>query len=380
MESRAIGDRCGDSYIGTSFGTSSWEPSPQNYGSNESSFCPASMPPYTSREEVDMQNHSALELWHEHLVLSDRASSSAPMPTRWADECGAWDSNMPYATEDSHRCARPKARPKVAAARSHRPAPTPAPPSGASEPPQPPALLWWSQNGFGEEVLKQPKVPAARSRRPAPPSGVSGSPQPPALLWCSQNLYGEEEMKQFAPYFRHQRYFYFQNSVKFTRWFCQQHRGSIRPWSVLVTGWREAKPCLAACEAAYTGDEGKLRPDGRRSRLKDPALSRPCSPVEIAVSDVFIQSGMVPAPQQAKICAWVESIRSSFPSLEIHVVFGASQLREALTTVCGGAPDRGASPGVGEGESWTEGESHFCSDLGDSGVNGAFPSVIRLSF
>ena len=59
----------------------------------------------------------------------------------------------------------------------------------------------------------------------------------------------------------------FGNPQDFTRWLVAQPRGDVSPWGVLVTHWRDAKPCAMAIQAARTGDVSNLRLDAGRSRL-----------------------------------------------------------------------------------------------------------------
>merc|ERR1719158_122167 len=100
-------------------------------------------------------------------------------------------------------------------------------------------------------------------------SRVSSSPcrasrKPLMLLWCRTTTADTHEGlgSVLEQNFRHKRMLHFVTPVKFTRWLFEQPRGRVHPWSVLVAGWREAKPCMNAIYAARTGDTSQLRPDG----------------------------------------------------------------------------------------------------------------------
>ncbi|CAE8692575.1 unnamed protein product, partial [Polarella glacialis] len=72
----------------------------------------------------------------------------------------------------------------------------------------------------------------------------------PVLLWCEVNPTSHSGcIDAVARNFSEQQFMYFQTPVKFTRWLFQQQRGTMKPWAVLVVGWREAKPCAHAIAA-----------------------------------------------------------------------------------------------------------------------------------
>lgn len=66
-----------------------------------------------------------------------------------------------------------------------------------------------------------------------------------------------------------QKCLHFQSHVHFARWLFKQRRGAVTPWAILITSWREAKPCAIAIAAARTGCCNGLRLDDRRPPLRN---------------------------------------------------------------------------------------------------------------
>lgn len=209
------------------------------------------------------------------------------------------------------------------------------------------------------------------------------------LLWCSPTSQGVEQRRLVAPHFRHQKCLHFPTSVKFTRWLFEQHRGDINPWAVLVAGWREAKPCLAALSSAFTGLAEELRPDGRRPALRAPTVGRrPAKQgglVRIAVSTLLItveSSYAHQAQARARAASWVASVQNSIPGMRIILVLGPDELEDAVhmmrsNTVghgglLGSPVAYGASPGLGAG--------HFDLGAGDEGEDEGQESLLEYGF
>lgn len=154
----------------------------------------------------------------------------------------------------------------------------------------------------------------------------------PMLLWCTANTQDQAIMQTLGRDFRHQRYLHFQTSVKFTRWLFEQQRGRLQPWSVLVVGWREAKPSMSALLAARSGDTSLLRPDDRRPPLRSPTGGQ-CvvKPARIAVSHMVVT--LESPSQQARALAWVKSTQTFMPELNMSVVCGNTDLKKVLTAI-----------------------------------------------
>jgi len=163
-------------------------------------------------------------------------------------------------------------------------------------------------------------------------SGSRGDQGKQVLLVCMDAVSNLDRMQELSQDYRHKKYFHFQNAVKFTRWLFEQHRGTLRPWSILVAGWREAKPCMVALEAAFHGDISKVRPDARRAALRKPTGGKSADrkPVKIAVAAMVI---VLEAPDQQleRAQSWVASVQGLIPSLDIRVVCDSGvELSETL--------------------------------------------------
>jgi len=150
--------------------------------------------------------------------------------------------------------------------------------------------------------------------------------QKQVLLVCKENLTDIDGMQELAKDFRHEKFFYFRTAVKFTRWLFKQHRGQVSPWSVLVVGWCEGKPCMTALEAAFSGDMSKVRPDARRAVLKKPSGGRAWErrPVSIAVAKMVL---LLDAPsQRERAQTWAKHVGGTIPDLEIVIVESLAEI------------------------------------------------------
>lgn len=113
---------------------------------------------------------------------------------------------------------------------------------------------------------------------PGPPPGSAlRSPGAPmalrALLWCSRSTkdWGDDSpqkselLSSLCPEACGLRINNFPSATQFSRWLFVQERGpDVVPSSILIVGWREAKPCVKAIDAAVTGKDDCLRDDARR--------------------------------------------------------------------------------------------------------------------
>jgi hypothetical protein len=132
---------------------------------------------------------------------------------------------------------------------------------------------------------------------------------------------------------KRQHILYFPSAVKFSRWLFQQPRGAVDPWAVLLAGWREVKPCLAAMQAAKTGDTMGLRPDAQRPELR--ALTRGVRPEDTNVG-IAVRSVVVLVKNQAlkrRASSWSRKGDPQTEGLDISFACGPDQLPEALHSV-----------------------------------------------
>lgn len=99
----------------------------------------------------------------------------------------------------------------------------------------------------------------------------------PRLVWCEGSPEKRaDQMEALAV--DHLLPRHFASPSSFTRWYFDQSRpGQVaKLGTVLVVGWREAKPCAAAIRAAMTGNMEGLRSDCKRPQvsLKTKSLVR----------------------------------------------------------------------------------------------------------
>lgn len=129
------------------------------------------------------------------------------------------------------------------------------------------------------------------------------------------------------------RIMHFPTPVKFSRWLFKQHRGGDAgwAWATLVTGIREAKPCVEALAAAQTGDCSRLRPDLRRLSLRRPWGSNGGIPdiVTIAVDSMIVIAPTV--QQEARIKRWVGT--KAVGQIQINVVANPVALHFCLRQI-----------------------------------------------
>jgi hypothetical protein len=142
------------------------------------------------------------------------------------------------------------------------------------------------------------------------------------VLWCE--WLDEEFYKSWT---MEPNSHYFQTPALFTRWLFEQPRGAnVDPWATLVVGWREAKPCMWACEAASSGNTEHLRPDGQRAHLP----GNHGVPAGIAVHTIVVK---LEKPQQEnKAVKWAKSVcKATFPhSFDIHIAHDDEHLARLI--------------------------------------------------
>jgi len=156
----------------------------------------------------------------------------------------------------------------------------------------------------------------------------NGESQKQALLVCIETVKDMDGVQELAKDFRHEKFFYFRTAVKFTRWLFKQHRGLVSPWSLLIVGWRECKPCMAALEAAFSADMSKVRPDAKRSALKQ-LLGGQASerrPVRIAVATMVV---LLDTPSQhERAQTWANQVEGAIPDLKIVIAESLAEISQ----------------------------------------------------
>jgi hypothetical protein len=113
----------------------------------------------------------------------------------------------------------------------------------------------------------------------------------------------------------------------FTRWLFGQPRGTANLQSVLVTGWRESKPCAMALVAARLGDANQLRPDSRRPDLMPvypPLIANEEAEIVIKTLVIVTQT----PDQAARAPKWAK--QKDMMSLDIRLVRDIEALRALL--------------------------------------------------
>jgi len=153
------------------------------------------------------------------------------------------------------------------------------------------------------------------------------------LLCCISAPILEDFLPDAAMNFRYERFVNFKNTAAFVRWLFDQERGcAVRPSSILVTGFREAQPCMAALSAAHSGDTSNLRPDAWRPELRSPlthSSSASQGPLRIAVAAIVVYLDS-PERQQDRAMVWFSGTKDLMPSLDVCIVQSEAQLAQAL--------------------------------------------------
>jgi len=92
-------------------------------------------------------------------------------------------------------------------------------------------------------------------------------------VWCESENTKSVDRKVIIERTCPSRVMYMRSPPLLSFWLFHQERGGTEPWSLLITDWREAKPCVGAMHCAQTGDTRELRVDHKRPALKH--MSRP---------------------------------------------------------------------------------------------------------
>mmetsp|Transcript_44647 Transcript_44647/g.143024 ORF Transcript_44647/g.143024 Transcript_44647/m.143024 type:complete len:444 (+) Transcript_44647:111-1442(+) len=204
----------------------------------------------------------------------------------------------------------------------HGPGPPPVPPMSPS------MLMQWPgakvpsahQQPHSQTVTSLPQVVESEW---TPSSG-------PQLLWCEAVTAELDELPGFlngTGVRLGEEPLHFDAPTKFSRWLFEQPRGNIMPSAVLVSGWRETKPCAMAIRAARSGEVGQLRPDARRPDLRQLSGSEGFE-VQVAVHTMIIT--LRTPDQRDRILSWVEQEGNPMTNMKIEVACDAESLRQLV--------------------------------------------------
>lgn len=171
----------------------------------------------------------------------------------------------------------------------------------------------------------------AREPEHLSPAGTPTSlQQEPTLVWCEAGVASQaaelEAMHNSLGGSDKIAIQQFESTAQFTRWLFAQPRGDVSPWVVLVVGWREAKPCAMAIEAACSGDSSQLRPDARRPELQ-PISGQQSAKVNVAVKQMIIKVSSKPE-QEERAQSWARHEgRRMLGSLAIKITTDMEEVR-----------------------------------------------------
>uniref|UniRef100_A0A7S2LY75 Uncharacterized protein n=1 Tax=Zooxanthella nutricula TaxID=1333877 RepID=A0A7S2LY75_9DINO len=122
---------------------------------------------------------------------------------------------------------------------------------------------------------------------------------------------------------------FFDNTSAFTRWLFSQPRGSVTPSSIVIVGWRQAKPVAHAIHAARTGDTSLLRHDLQRPELSHVQPPGSDHPASTAVHAMIVH---VPEPSQGSVRAfrWASEDGVRLTGLGIEVTLSIAALEMSV--------------------------------------------------
>mmetsp|Transcript_118425 Transcript_118425/g.313089 ORF Transcript_118425/g.313089 Transcript_118425/m.313089 type:complete len:331 (+) Transcript_118425:26-1018(+) len=143
------------------------------------------------------------------------------------------------------------------------------------------------------------------------------------LLWCAETKgYGPSQILERLPPINFRA---FHSQAEFTRWLFAQPPAVKAPRSILVAGWREAKPCMAAIKAALTGETSGLREDKRRPKLEETHAAR-AAQVGAAVGAMVVLVDR--RSQYDRAVTWLRG--GDCDLLPVNVVLGINDLQATL--------------------------------------------------
>mmetsp|Transcript_41887 Transcript_41887/g.112958 ORF Transcript_41887/g.112958 Transcript_41887/m.112958 type:complete len:329 (-) Transcript_41887:84-1070(-) len=165
--------------------------------------------------------------------------------------------------------------------------------------------------------------------------------QEPMIIVCQSSPASLDTVPVVKRLIGHDNVEHFSTWVEFMRWLFSQPRGNVVPWVTLITGWREAKPCVAAISAAVSGDADHIRPDARRPDLQEPhgqgGQAAFAGTVKVAIANMIIvpsseQTPSVQARQKAKAKTWARSEELVNIGLQVTVADNEAHLATLLPT------------------------------------------------
>lgn len=196
--------------------------------------------------------------------------------------------------------------------------------------PQGKAVLWNAAVGGEAQAAAIAPDPASSSR-------VSlAEPGTPMILWCEAKPTRQQEViEALASYYTTARpqLVYLETTSRFTRWLFEQPRGDVKPWALLVCGWREAKPCAMAIGAARTGDVSVLRPDARRPELPPITGSPQSGMVGVAIESMIVVLGK--DKEEARVVMWAGDSGKAMAGLDIHVAGDTCPIQDVMANMKG---------------------------------------------
>jgi len=136
------------------------------------------------------------------------------------------------------------------------------------------------------------------------------------LCGAGESIFAEMLLQQVSE----GRILHFKNEVELTRWLFKRPRGLT--WAkLLVTGFREAKPCMDAIMALRSGDVSKLRKDPKRVELSEAEPG-------VEISAAFAEMAIVVASGEQRRRAWQWLSKGELdPDVRACIVVGSEQLR-----------------------------------------------------
>ncbi|CAK0891314.1 unnamed protein product, partial [Prorocentrum cordatum] len=230
--------------------------------------------------------------------------------------------------------AAPRAGPGRAGRQAFRAPPGLSRPAAPCGPPAPTLAEAAASEGAGGAAGAERSAGARVQRGPAT--------RPAEIIWCAEST-GEwaSELRKHAAGIGLQGELMARGGLsssilsvpKFTRWMFNQMRGpEVVPWVTLVVGWREAKPCVDAVEAAATGRDSRLRQDSSRMLRAATGDTAGAARVQVAVSTVIIAAHDARQKARADRLVAARSGAGAAPKSDpkILVALGADELRALL--------------------------------------------------
>mmetsp|Transcript_2609 Transcript_2609/g.6086 ORF Transcript_2609/g.6086 Transcript_2609/m.6086 type:complete len:229 (+) Transcript_2609:73-759(+) len=151
----------------------------------------------------------------------------------------------------------------------------------------------------------------------------------PLLIVCHEDPGCINRSQTAAVRRRFDAVLYFPTAPSFTRWLFSQERGDVVPWCVLLTGWREARPCAAAISAVRSGKSGNLRIDAKRPTLREPR-GGDTSRIGTAVAAMIVS---VSRGRQEQVASEWAPEGSAMAGLPLQIANSDGQVAQHLATL-----------------------------------------------